>query len=383
MKKILIVHTRYQNVGGEDIAVENEVKFLSKFFEVDTLYFQNDNEINFKQFMYFIKNSNLDSVNELEHKITNFQPDVVYIHNTWFKGSLGLFKLLESKNIKTVLKLHNFRYLCTKSIFSYKHLDGELVCKSCGFTKRRFKIFNNYFKESFLKSILVIIYGKKYFKILKSSQLSLIVLTEFHKNRLQKLDGIKSNIFVQPNPLNFELNVISEEKNNSILYAGRISSEKGVDSLIESFINVNLENIKLNILGDGPQLNELKVKYEKFEKIKFLQTLPNNKALELIGKSIAVVTATKLYEGQPTLLCEASSLGVPSIFPKTGGIEEFFPINYKLSYEQFDYKNLEEKLKLLLNLSELKTIGSENKEYIRSYLDEKKLLDSFNMIING
>lgn len=383
MKKILIVHTRYQNVGGEDIAVENEVNFLSKYFEVDTLYFQNDNEINFKQIKYFIKNSNLNSVKELEKKITNFHPDLVYIHNTWFKGSLGIFKLLESKNIRTVLKLHNFRYLCTRSIFSYKHLNGELICKACGFTKRRFRIFNKYFKESFLKSILVIIYGKKYFKILKSSQLSLIVLTEFHKNILQKLDGFKSNIFVQPNPLNFELNVISEEKNNSILYAGRISVEKGVDKLIESFINVNIENLNLIILGDGPQRNELKVKYEKFEKIRFLQSLPNNKTLELIGKSIAVVTATKLYEGQPTFLCEASTLGVPSIFPKTGGIEEFFPINYKLSFKQFDYKSLEEKFKLLLNLSELKTIGNDNRGFLRSYLDEKKLIDSFKMIING
>ena len=39
MKKILIVHTRYQNLGGEDIAVENEVDFLAKHFTVDTLYF--------------------------------------------------------------------------------------------------------------------------------------------------------------------------------------------------------------------------------------------------------------------------------------------------------------------------------------------------------
>ena len=31
-KKILVVHNRYQSTGGEDIAVDEEVKFLSKFF---------------------------------------------------------------------------------------------------------------------------------------------------------------------------------------------------------------------------------------------------------------------------------------------------------------------------------------------------------------
>ena len=30
MKKILIIHTKYQHIGGEDIAVENEAKFLKK-----------------------------------------------------------------------------------------------------------------------------------------------------------------------------------------------------------------------------------------------------------------------------------------------------------------------------------------------------------------
>ena len=30
MKKILVIHTNYQNTGGEDIAVKNEVSFLKK-----------------------------------------------------------------------------------------------------------------------------------------------------------------------------------------------------------------------------------------------------------------------------------------------------------------------------------------------------------------
>ena len=142
MKKLLIVHTRYQNIGGEDIAVENEIKSLSKFFKVDTLLFQNDNKLNFRQIKYFLSNNNLDSIDQLNNKISNFNPDVVYVHNTWFKGSLGIFKLLEKKNVKTVIKLHNFRYLCTKNILSNKHLEGEQFCKSCGYKKTSLNIFN-------------------------------------------------------------------------------------------------------------------------------------------------------------------------------------------------------------------------------------------------
>ena len=41
VKKILVIHNSYKNTGGEDIAVENEVLFLKKYFEVETLFFSN------------------------------------------------------------------------------------------------------------------------------------------------------------------------------------------------------------------------------------------------------------------------------------------------------------------------------------------------------
>ena len=50
-----------------------------------------------------------------------------------------------------------------------------------------------------------------------------------------------------------------------------------------------------------------------------------------------------MYEGQPRLLNEASALGVPSIYPDFGGISEYFPNNYPLSFKQFDYFNANEK----------------------------------------
>ena len=42
------------------------------------------------------------------------------------------------------------------------------------------------------------------------------------------------------------------------MYTGRVSAEKGVKELIEVFLECKFENLKLYIVGDGPQLNELK-----------------------------------------------------------------------------------------------------------------------------
>ena len=41
MKKVLVIHNKYQNIGGEDTSVENEIKILKNFFEVEVLYFNN------------------------------------------------------------------------------------------------------------------------------------------------------------------------------------------------------------------------------------------------------------------------------------------------------------------------------------------------------
>ena len=61
----------------------------------------------------------------------------------------------------------------------------------------------------------------------------------------------------------------------------------------------------------------------KLKNVDFLGNMKNEEVLSLINRSKGVVTATKLLEGQPTLLCEASMLGVVSIYPKAGGISEF------------------------------------------------------------
>ena len=82
------------------------------------------------------------------------------------------------------------------------------------------------------------------------------------------------------------------------------------------------------------------------------------------------------------MLCEASMLGVCSVFPNTGGISEFFPKDYTLSFKQYDYKDLQKKLKLLVNTSESKEIGVENNKYISEFLNSKKLISIFEKLVN-
>ena len=128
-------------------------------------------------------------------------------------------------------------------------------------------------------------------------------------------------------------------------------------------------------------LRYLKVSYSN-PNIVFLGVKSNKEVLEIMKKSMGVVSATKLYEGQPMLLCEASFLGIPSVFPDSGGILEFFPKNYQLFFEQFDYSDLINKIKLILDSNVSKQEGLESKKFIESYLDKEKLIKKFDEVLN-
>tara|TARA_B100000575_G_scaffold294584_1_gene311784 strand:- start:4390 stop:5535 length:1146 start_codon:yes stop_codon:yes gene_type:complete len=380
MKKILIIHTEYQEKGGEDIAVSNEIKFLKKYFKTEELIFSNKIDNYFSQTFNFLRNKNNKSTKSIKNKIDEFNPDIVYIHNSWFKISLGVFDLLQKKKIKPILKLHNFRYDCTKSQFISKHVKNNETCLACGLHNDN-KFFNKYFENSYLKSFFVNYYGKKYFKIVSNYNLNLVVLTNFHKKYLKEVNLIEKEITVIPNIIELPKLEDNNMNKNYFVYAGRISKEKGVKELIEAFNKSNLEEIKLKIIGNGPDKNKL-LKYNENPNVEFMDFLPNEKILELIKNSIAVVTATKLYEGQPTLLCEASSMGVPSIFPRTGGITEFFPDDYELSYEQFNYDDLKEKMINITKSSTIEKIGNDNKIYLEKLLNRNEIIEKIENLVH-
>ncbi len=383
MKKVLVVHNKYQQLGGEDVAVENEIQFLKKHYKVRVLYFENEITNYFKQILYFILNKNIGSANLLRTTIEEFNPDLVYVHNTWFKASVSIFTILKKNKVPTLIKLHNFRYECTRSIFISRHLKNTNKCLACGLENKDKRYINLYFEESILKSILVFIYGRKYFKILRNNEeIKIAVLTEFHKSYLVKLGFSDDRIFVYPNYIEEENTETNLKKKKQIVYAGRISKEKGVEELIIAFLKTSLNDYDLLIIGSGPQKKLLEEQYQ-YENVKFLGQLSNNKVKEILHESTAVVTATKLYEGQPTLLCEASLLQVPSIFPDTGGVKEFFPKNTKYMFEQFNYRDLASKLESLSNLNQVDKEGKKNYDYLKEKLSISKIKLSFDEIIQA
>lgn len=369
MKKILLINTKYRIEGGEDSNINQEILDLKKNFKVELLEFDNK-KLEIMDIVSFFIGSNITSNRILNKKLDEFNPDYAYIHNTWFKAGLGIFKVLIKKNIPVYLKLHNFRYDCTKSFSALSHLKGLEQCPKCGFTRNKGYFFNKYFTDSYLKSFFIILYGKKYIKYVKRYTKKVLVLTNFHKERLIYDQMAPSQVIVSVNPFNLDISGTDFYNPNSkfILYAGMLSDSKGVEELIEAYLNSNLVDVNLKIIGSGPKEDYLKNKYNN-QKIEFLGQIDNKTTLNYILSSRCIVTATKMYEGQPRLLTEASYLGVPSIFPKFGGMGEFFPKNYELVFNQYDYEDLTKKINLLDNAEYLVDVSKDVKKHIQDVLN--------------
>ena len=75
-------------------------------------------------------------------------------------------------------------------------------------------------------------------------------------------------------------------------------------------------------------------------------------------------------------------MGVPSVFPRNGGIGEFFETDYKLSFESGNIDDLKSKLALLNSSEILNTISSTNYQYLNNLLNEYDYISNFERILN-
>jgi len=375
--KLLMLHTTYKSTGGEDIAFRNEAEYLQQEFETQTILFSNDDKLTTSDKITFFTNSNTSSNLILRNKIKDFQPTVLYVHNTWFKSSLGVFEIGKKENLKVILKLHNFRYDCINAL----HFRNNTVCHDCSIGNRKPGIINKCYENSLMKSIGLTNYSKKYFEVIKKNVDIILVLTEFHKKYLQELGFESQKVFVAPNYLK-QKSYRSMIKEKYFVYAGRISTEKGIDYLISEWKNINTNDYKLKIIGDGPLVKNLLEKLNPKDNIEYLGTLSNEETIKIINNSTAVINPTRLYEGQPNLLCEAILQKVISIFPDNGGIKEFFPENYPFIFNSHSKGLLMEKIDMVIKNPELvKSYEELSHSFLTQKLDKNQLLETFKKIL--
>jgi len=102
-----------------------------------------------------------------------------------------------------------------------------------------------------------------------------------------------------------------------VVFAGRLSREKGVDVLIDAFKEIS--DAHLIIIGKGPEEKILKKKAEKYSNIHFLGFLPSREEVlkYILGSDLFVLPSRA--EGLPTVILEAMACRVPVVATAVDG----------------------------------------------------------------
>jgi glycosyltransferase involved in cell wall biosynthesis len=121
-------------------------------------------------------------------------------------------------------------------------------------------------------------------------------------------------------------------QNKVILYAGRLSVEKGVGNLLWAFKHINhvLKNVYLMIIGDGPQMDILKMEINKNIETHtiFAGRVSREFVLQAIRQSDVFVLPSIWPDPCPTSVIEAMTLGKPIIGTEGGGASELVINNW-------------------------------------------------------
>jgi len=153
---------------------------------------------------------------------------------------------------------------------------------------------------------------------------AIAVPDEFSVDYLSKLHGISEAKFtVLPNFVDTEQFMPGEESarsKNQFLFIGRLESDqkrpvlaiRGAEQVPEG---------TLNIVGDGPELEEVKQVVDGIDNVHLLGRLSHSEISSMMSSALGLVIPSR-YEGNPKVVIEALSAGLPVIATKSQGLAE-------------------------------------------------------------
>ncbi|ABQ26766.1 glycosyltransferase family 4 protein [Geotalea uraniireducens] len=113
---------------------------------------------------------------------------------------------------------------------------------------------------------------------------------------------------------------------NGILYAGRLSPEKGIEVLLEAFARLRNRDAVLSIAGDAnsdyARSLIASVPAASKDRIKFLGFQDQESLARLYSQNLLFVVPSVWYENQPNVLLEGMARGRAAIVPCLGSLME-------------------------------------------------------------
>ena len=381
--KILLVHNRYQQPGGEDVVFEQERKLLEGAGHQVATYCRTNDEVkgySGVRRLTLIRNtiSSEDSRREVLQLLRREEPDVVHIHNTFMMISPSIYGACREGQVPVVQTLHNYRLLCPGANF---FRDGR-VCEDCqadGLWRGvQHACYRGSRAATATVTLMLAVHQRRH---TWESIDRFIALSEFARGKFIAggLPGARIDVkpnFVDPDP---------GERTGGGGYAafvGRLSEEKGLETLVAAWAKLG-NKVPLVIVGDGPLGPTIRQQAEKLgvTSIDFRGRLPRSEAQAVVRGASFILLTSECYENFPMGIVEAYACGVPVIASRLGALQELVDERrLGLHFTPGSSEELAEKVKWAWAHPErLREMGKEaRREFVNRYTAEK----NYSMLMN-
>lgn len=317
--RILLVHNYYQQRGGEDVVVEQELDLLRQNGHDVALFAVNNDSIQGwreKAVTAALVVYNPWAKAALAQKLREFRPDVVHVHNFFPRLSPSVFDACRAAGVPCVMTLHNFRILCPTSLLFH---DGQIRERSLTHSSV-WALRHRVYKSSWLATLplVAMVDFHKWFGTWQRKVDLFVALTDFAKAKFVEGGIPADRIVVKGNAIADPLRGVAVESGprRGALFVGRLSNEKGIASLLAAWQGVDYP---LRIAGEGPLLEMCRA--SQSENVVSLGRLSREQVYAEMRKAAFLVLPSTCYEMFPMTLVEAYANGLPVLASGLGGLK--------------------------------------------------------------
>lgn len=289
---------------------------------------------------------------------------IIHVHGYTKSLSSVIFKVSKKMGFQVVLTIHDYFTICPNGgLFNYKKCT---ICKKKPLSPSC--IFTNCDSRNYFFKIYRIIRQFVQNKNLKNANIHYIYISDFSKKIIDNIKIKYKDYKRIDNPLDVNKEKFNNSsKNKYFAYLGRVSKEKGVDLFCEAIKEANLNGL---VIGDGSELERLKIKYPNI----VFTGWKNKSEINMLLKDVKVLVFPSLwYETMGLSALEALSVGIPVIVGDKCATSDYI-INNKngLIFKSGNKEDLVKKLKECDDEKISKLSENAYKYYWKNPFDKKK-----------
>ena len=325
--RVLLIHNRYQQRGGEDTVFEAERDLLRSFgVTVDTWEISNDDipvsrgpQMAAKLALRTIWSK--ETLRDLGERLDRERPDVVHLHNTFPLISPSAYHACRTRGIAVVQTLHNFRLVCPAATL---FRDGQ-VCEDC--LGRRIAwpgVQHACYRGSHAQSATVAaMLGVHRLRGTWRRDVDVYIALSQSARATLVTGGLPAErIIVKPNAVIPDPGTGGDASTRSgLLYSGRLTEEKGVDTLLDAWRS-SAADLPLRIIGGGPLEERVSTFAASAESVTADGAVPYATVLSAMRSARAVLVPSRWQESFGMVAIEAFASGTPVIASRIGALAE-------------------------------------------------------------